>query len=416
MAATKRDAAENLGWTEVRRVFGGISLGWIEQRQIIASTAGRSAPTDVIHSSTRGVVIKKGDPPTEIPFQVRNGVRTGKPRLAHDELILHGVDDGALNALSELPDTALFSTPQFPLKELDGLTSAFDQVSLIQQRTARSWFAHGRECHEDPDAWYLADVYDVRDQSHLWVQRVARGNASLVDLRRFLESARVAERSAGHGRPGWPERPVLRLSGQAAGVLAHELFGHYLESVVQCSPPGALTVSHGVRVTAEPAMQDAISRRAIDDLGRPTHRAELARPSPAGPIGSGDVMYARTGKMLAPEPWVGNIRVCGKPQDGDNDAMLTVPRLDSAHFKRHSQVISLRIPGYRNYFGIMETPANPLTLDIDAARAIAEIRAGGEEASIYHGVCKKGGLFNAYSVVVPSLILDLTTTGAKVRS
>jgi len=172
MAGTKRDAAENLGWAEVRRVFGGISLGWIEHRQIIASTAGRSAPTDVIHSSTRGVVIKKGDPPTEIPFQVRNGVRTGKPRLAHDELTLDGVDDGALDVLSELPDTALFGTPRSPLKELDGLTSAFDQVSLIQQRTARSWFAHGRECHEDPDAWYLADVYDIHPD--YLIQAVAR--------------------------------------------------------------------------------------------------------------------------------------------------------------------------------------------------------------------------------------------------
>jgi hypothetical protein len=132
MAGTKRDAAENLGWAEVRRVFGGISLGWIEHRQIIASTAGRSAPTDVIH----------------------------------------GVDDGALDVLSELPDTALFGTPRSPLKELDGLTSAFDQVSLIQQRTARSWFAHGRECHEDPDAWYLADVYDIHPD--YLIQAVAR--------------------------------------------------------------------------------------------------------------------------------------------------------------------------------------------------------------------------------------------------
>ncbi len=381
-------AIPEMTWLSLRRVLGDFRYAWAERRETAIATADGSDQTT---RGVRGVVICRDERLTEIPFVIGLKVLLGKPRPAPARLSLEQLEASALPLLTR-PGRA---APQ------PGLPEVPRAATIMEQRVARYWLWQGETFAEDEEIWGLIDHYDTNEESRMWRQRIVAGTLTQAAVVDAAESAPPAIRVAYAARPDWRPPVTLRFTGQAAATLAHELLGHYAEN--QLRTVGTAIEAPGIRVTYHPMMDGAITRRTVDDLGVVTSASgvhPLTSPS-AG------CMSLRTGSAISPEPWLGNMSVAcaAEARCPHYREAITVTDVESACFRRGKKVIDMRIRCWQQDSAGESAASEAIGLTFDAAAALGSLHVEHRQADLLHGICKKGGLLNTYTVRTPPLVI-----------
>ena len=399
------EAFEEGGWRLLRRVFGNISYGWAEKREIAIVKAGRDGNGLRTTRCTRGVVLIRRGPLVEVPFEIGRTVRVGPPRPAPARL---DVDKVGKTVLPGLVDIGVFerAEPGIDVHYPNAMDTAFTATTVMQQRACRYWLWEGKTYAEPEDFWSLADLYDTDETSWLWRQRMAPGPISAEALREVAESSGRASRAEFVREPGWRLPVVLRFVGQAAATLAHELLGHYVESQIEETRSVQLP---GVKITYHPMLDEAITRRAVDDLGLP---ASLYVADSDGLASPAHFMSLRTGGAARPEPWMGNMSIecAGRASLGmcpADMAAITVTNVDSAFFRRKKKMIDMNIRCWKNGSSREFAVREPVRISFEVDRVLDSFHVEHGQAESCHGVCRKGGLLNAYTVRTPPIEICL---------
>lgn len=411
------DAFERSGWRPLRRVLGGISCAWAERREIAVVATGRRDNGTRVTRSVRGVVLIRDGSPVEIPFTIGRSVKVGQPRPAPAGLSLDTIEDTVLPLLarSSRPERAAPrvpgpAAPRTVSTSPGAATAAGLQTTVLQQRVGRYWLWQGETFTEDEEIWHLTDLYDTDERSRLWRQRIAAGMVSAATLSQVADSSWAASRVEFVNEPGWRPPVTLRFTGQAAATLAHELLGHYVENQLQ-APAGSIRLPRA-RITYHPMLAGAITRRAVDDLAVPTsaHVADGAAPSAAPSAVA--FMSLRTGSAVRPEPWMGNMAIeCGAracpDHHQDQDEAVTVTDVESAFFRRGARTIDLDIRSWKQGDSRDQAAREPVRLSFDVESVLDSLHVEHGPADLHHGVCRKGGLLNAYSIRTPPVVITL---------